>query len=91
VRRQRPCFFSRQIRSYWSPGCPYLSTIADAILAVDYATTGYHMDRRMRVIKMRGSDREQHPYWLAIQPGGLRVTRLTEDEAREIEHRRARR
>ncbi len=62
---------------------PYLSTIADAILTLDYSTEGYELDRRMRVIKMRGSDHEQHPYRLAIQPGGVSVRKLTEDEARD--------
>jgi hypothetical protein len=34
----------------------------------------------MRVIKMRGSDHEQHPYRLNIEPGGLKVKKLTPDE-----------
>jgi circadian clock protein KaiC len=69
---------------------PYLSTIADAILTVNYSTEGYDLDREMRVIKMRGSDHEQHPYRLAIEPGGLRVTKLTpEDAARRPSRRRA--
>jgi circadian clock protein KaiC len=70
---------------------PYLSTIADAILTLDYSTAGYDLDRRMRVIKMRGSDHEQHPYRLSIEPGGLRVSRLSAEEAREAGVRRARR
>lgn len=70
---------------------PYLSTIADAILTLDYSTEGFELDREMRVIKMRGSDHEQHPYRLAIEPGGLRVTKLTaEDEARRPARRRQR-
>ena len=64
---------------------PYLSTIADAILTLDYSTTGYDIDRQMRVIKMRGSDHEQHPYRLEIEPGGLRVAKMTEAEAEEAE------
>jgi circadian clock protein KaiC len=64
---------------------PYLSTIADAILTLDYSTAGYELDRQMRVIKMRGSDHEQHPYRLEIQAGGLRVTRLTPAEAEQAE------
>ena len=68
---------------------PYLSTIADAILTLDYSTAGYDIDRRMRVIKMRGSNHEQHPYRLQIEPGGLRVTKLTPEEARETEARKA--
>jgi circadian clock protein KaiC len=68
---------------------PYLSTIADAILTLDYSTEGFDLDREMRVIKMRGSDHEQHPYRLAIEPGGLRVSKLTaDDEARRLAHRR---
>src|SRR3954463_9850720 len=43
---------------------PYLSTIADAILTLDYSTDSYELDRQMRVIKMRGSNHEQHPYRL---------------------------
>ena len=68
---------------------PYLSTIADAILTVDYSTEGFELDREMRVIKMRGSDHEQHPYRLTIEPGGLRVNKLTaDDEVRRLTQRR---
>ena len=68
---------------------PYLSTIADAILVMDYDISGYELDRTMRVIKMRGSDHEPHPYRLKIQPGGLQVQKLTPEEARKTEdHRR---
>jgi circadian clock protein KaiC len=61
---------------------PYLSTIADAILTLDYSTEGYELDREMRVIKMRGSGHEQHPYRLEIAPGGLLVGKLAPEEAR---------
>jgi circadian clock protein KaiC len=64
---------------------PYLSTIADAIVTLNYSTEGYSLDRRIRVIKMRGSAHEPHPYALDIEPGGLKVTRLTEDQAAETE------
>ena len=68
---------------------PYLSTIADAILTLDYSTEGFELDREMRVIKMRGSDHEQHPYRLTIEPGGLRVNMLTpDDEVRRLTQRR---
>lgn len=70
---------------------PYLSTIADAILALNYSTEGYDLDRRMRVIKMRGSDHAQHPYRLSIEPSGLKVAKLTEEEARRTDHAGARR
>ena len=59
---------------------PYLSTIADAILTLDYSSEGYELDRRMRVIKMRGSGHEQHPYRLFIEPGGLRTVKLMPEE-----------
>ena len=67
---------------------PYLSTIADAILVMDYDVSGYELDRTMRVIKMRGSDHEPHPYRLKIQPGGLHVQKLTPEEARKTGSRR---
>ena len=65
---------------------PFLSTIADAILTLDYTVDRYELDRQMRVIKMRGSDHEQHPYRLVIQPGGLRVARMTPEEALRFAH-----
>ena len=45
----------------------------------------------MRVIKMRGSDHEQHPYRLHIEPGGLRTVKLTPEEAEEAEAMKRRR
>lgn len=69
---------------------PYLSTIADAILVMAYDTEGYNLDRTMRVIKMRGSDHEQHPYRLFIGPGGLRVARLSPEEEAKTERRKIR-
>ena len=70
---------------------PYLSTIADAILVMDYDVSGYDLDRTMRVIKMRGSDHEPHPYRLDILPGGLKVKKLTPDEVQKTERYRRRR
>ena len=55
---------------------PFMSTVADAILAMDYSPTGYELDRTMRVIKMRGSDHDTHPYRLKIGGGGLDVERI---------------
>ena len=63
---------------------PYLSTIADAILTLDYSLDSYDLDRTMRLIKMRGSQHETHPYRLFIEAGGLRVGKLTPDEAARI-------
>jgi circadian clock protein KaiC len=56
---------------------PYLSTVADAILALDYSPQGFELNRTMRVIKMRGSRHETHPYRLSIEEGGLKVERIT--------------
>lgn len=56
---------------------PYLSTIADAIIAMDYSPSGFELNRTMRVIKMRGSGHKTHPYELFIEPGGLRVQKLS--------------
>ena len=55
---------------------PYLSTVADAILALDYSPQGTELDRTMRVLKMRGSAHESHPYRLYIEEGGLRVEKI---------------
>jgi circadian clock protein KaiC len=66
---------------------PYLSTIADAILTLDYSLHTYDLDRTMRLIKMRGSQHQTHPYRLAIEPGGLRVQKLTPEEAARIGQR----
>ena len=55
---------------------PFMSTVADAILAMDYSPEGFELDRRMRVIKMRGSDHDTHPYRLTIAAGGLTVAKL---------------
>jgi circadian clock protein KaiC len=52
---------------------PYLSTIADAILALDYSVQDFEMTRTLRVIKMRGSSHVTHPYRLEIGAGGLTV------------------
>ena len=54
---------------------PYLSTIADAILTLDYSPAGFELNRTMRVVKMRGSAHETHPYHLGIGAGGLQIDR----------------
>jgi circadian clock protein KaiC len=59
---------------------PYMSTVADAILTMDYSLDGYELDRRMRVIKMRGSEHDPRPFRLIIAPGGLTAERLTREE-----------
>jgi circadian clock protein KaiC len=52
---------------------PYLSTIADAILALDYSVGTGDLARTLRVLKMRGSSHVTYPYRLAIAQGGLQV------------------
>jgi circadian clock protein KaiC len=52
---------------------PYLSTIADAILTLDYTVGRSDIDRTLRVLKMRGSSHVTHPYRLVIAQGGLQV------------------
>jgi circadian clock protein KaiC len=65
---------------------PYLSTIADAILTLNYSARDYELRRTLRVIKMRGSAHETHPYRLAIGDGGLSVEKLPPpDEERRRE------
>ena len=70
---------------------PYLSTIADAILTLDYTLDSYEMNRAMRLIKMRGSAHETVPYRLDLGAGGPRVTKMNPDEAARVnEHHRRR-
>ena len=54
---------------------PYLSTIADSIISLDYSPAAFELNRTMKVVKMRGSGHETHPYKLEIGPGGLNVER----------------
>jgi KaiC/GvpD/RAD55 family RecA-like ATPase len=58
---------------------PYLSTIADAIITLDYRPAGYDLNRTMRVVKMRGSAHETHPYRLEIGAGGLNIERWSSE------------
>jgi circadian clock protein KaiC len=55
---------------------PYLSTIADAILSLDYSTQEYELARSIRVIKVRGGMHDTHPYRLTIGQGGLSVEKM---------------
>jgi circadian clock protein KaiC len=55
---------------------PYLSTIADAIFILNYSVREYQLRRTLRVIKMRGSPHETHPYRLSIGAGGLSVEKV---------------
>jgi circadian clock protein KaiC len=52
---------------------PFLSTIADAILTVDYDAGAADLERTIRVLKMRGSAHETKQRTLRIQRGGIAV------------------
>jgi circadian clock protein KaiC len=52
---------------------PYLSTIPDAIVLMDYDLKGREIERSMRVLKMRGSAHVTERRRIFIEPGGLRV------------------
>ncbi|HEX6323052.1 MAG TPA: circadian clock protein KaiC [Vicinamibacterales bacterium] len=69
---------------------PYLSTIADAILALDYNVSGYDLDRTMRVIKSRGSAHAPHPFRLEISDTGIAVKKMMPADVhpRPVERRR---
>jgi KaiC/GvpD/RAD55 family RecA-like ATPase len=62
---------------------PYLSTIADAILSLDYSADDYELQRSVRVIKVRGGAHDTHPYRLRIAQGGLSVEKMPPPWGRE--------
>jgi hypothetical protein len=49
------------------------------------------MNRTMRLIKMRGSGHETVPYRLDLEAGGLRVAKMSAEEAHRINEHRPRR
>jgi circadian clock protein KaiC len=57
-------------------GAPFLSTVADGILALGYRQVGAELERTLRVVKMRGSSHVTEQRRLTIIPGGLRVEPL---------------
>jgi circadian clock protein KaiC len=52
---------------------PYLSTIPDAILLMDYDVRGPELERSMRVLKMRGSAHVTERRTIHLEVGGIRV------------------
>lgn len=56
---------------------PFLSTVADAIVTLDYTTNEDRLRRTLRVLKMRGSEHitDRRPF--VIERGGLRVAGVT--------------
>lgn len=59
-------------------GAPYMSTIPDAILLMDYDWDARELSRSLRVMKMRGSAHATERRKLSIVPGGLRVEPYTD-------------
>lgn len=55
---------------------PYLSTIPDAILLMDYARKEHGLERSMTVLKMRGSEHTSAEHRMTIVSGGLQVEPL---------------
>ncbi|AKI99870.1 circadian clock protein KaiC [Archangium gephyra] len=55
---------------------PYLSTIPDAILLMDYARKEHGLERTMTVLKMRGSEHTSAEHRMTIVSGGLQVEPL---------------
>lgn len=55
---------------------PYLSTIPDAILMMDYTRKPQGLERTMMVLKMRGSEHSSCAHKMTIVPGGLQVEPL---------------
>jgi len=60
---------------------PFLSTIADAIIALDYARRGKTLERTISVTKMRGSPHSDDAFRLRIKPGGLHVEAMPDHDA----------
>lgn len=54
---------------------PFLSTLADAILMLDYSAGEPALQRTMRVLKMRGSAHDTNQHVFEIRQGGLWVDR----------------
>ncbi|HYI01524.1 ATPase domain-containing protein [Hyalangium sp.] len=60
---------------------PFLSTIADAIISLDYQRHGKKLERTISVTKMRGSAHSDDAFRLLMRPGGLGIEALEEPGA----------
>jgi circadian clock protein KaiC len=60
---------------------PFLSTIADAIISLDYQRHGKKLERTISVTKMRGSAHSDDAFRILMQPGGLGIEALEEPGA----------
>jgi circadian clock protein KaiC len=62
---------------------PFLSTIPDAIIALDYERHERKLTRTISVVKMRGSAHAEDAYTMHIRPGGLSVEAPLDSQAEE--------
>lgn len=62
-----------------SEGAPYLSTVCDAILMLDYGANQHDLSRTMRVLKMRGSRHATEQHRLRIDSQGIHVDAIMKD------------
>ncbi len=60
---------------------PYLSTVPDAILLMDYTRKRHGLERKMSVLKMRGSEHTSAEHRMTIVPGGLQVEPFLDETA----------
>jgi circadian clock protein KaiC len=63
-----------------SQTAPYLSTVCDSIVMMDYTANDRDLARTMRVLKMRGSKHATEQHRVKLGPGGIEVEPLTRDE-----------
>ena len=80
----RSALLTQAISSYKDSdyAVPYLSTIADVMLDLDYTRHQGSIHRGIRVIKMRGSAHSTEERGFAISEGGLRVEHSRSGRAR---------
>ncbi|QRK04169.1 circadian clock protein KaiC [Archangium violaceum] len=62
---------------------PFLSTIPDAIISLDYERHQRKLTRTISVVKMRGSAHAEDSYTMHIRPGGLTVEAPRNSRAEE--------
>lgn len=61
-------------------GAPYLSTVCDAILVMDYTANAHDLVRTMRVLKMRGSNHTTKQHKLTLGEEGILVEPFPEND-----------
>ncbi|HEY7413067.1 MAG TPA: circadian clock protein KaiC [Vicinamibacteria bacterium] len=70
---------------------PYLSTIADAILVLDYSFDDFELKRTLRILKIRGSAHETHAARMYLGRGGPRIEPEAVKGVRPVDERPERR